>query len=180
MRRLAARSGFSHELGDHPEDAQASSFVLPGFCPAVYPFFKDCLSRTSRLPQQTGTLDAHLNESCANAVPSESWLPRAHGFSRKSRGLGVVSMRRADSWRSAGMRMPHYERAIRSSGAPDSRAACAPTMGIYARSVGARDSSVYHLSRRQTPTAAPSLRGSLAPSNSPARECTMAPACPIT
>jgi hypothetical protein len=22
--------------------------VLPGFCPAVYPFFKDCLSRTSR------------------------------------------------------------------------------------------------------------------------------------
>jgi hypothetical protein len=36
--------------GDHPEDAQGLlDVVLPGFCPAVYPFVRDCLSRTSRL-----------------------------------------------------------------------------------------------------------------------------------
>jgi hypothetical protein len=86
-----ARVGISPPQGDHPEDAQGLLVVvLPGFCPAVYPFVRDCLSRTSRPPKQTGTLDAHFSYSIANAVPGASRLPRAHECCGKRRDLGVV------------------------------------------------------------------------------------------
>jgi hypothetical protein len=88
---LFARFGISLPQGDHPEDAQGLlDVVLPGFCPAVYPFVRDCLSRTSRPPKQTGTLDAHFIYSTANAVPNASRLLRAHECCGKHRGLGVV------------------------------------------------------------------------------------------
>src|ERR1700676_5298429 len=92
MRRLIASFGIFPKLG-RPSRGRVSllDIVLPGFCPAVYPFFKDCLSRTSRPPKQAGTLDAHLIDICANVVPSASRLLRAHGFSIKSRGVGVAS-----------------------------------------------------------------------------------------
>jgi hypothetical protein len=64
--------------------------VLPGFYPAVYPCFKDCLSRTSHPPKQAGTLDAHLIYCCANAVPGEACFARLHGFPGKSQRLRVV------------------------------------------------------------------------------------------
>src|SRR5258708_29714753 len=82
---------FFPRLG-RPSRGRASllDIVLPGFCPAVYPFFKDCLSRTSRPPQHAGTLDAHLTNSCPTILPTSSRLLPAPGFTGKTVGLDVV------------------------------------------------------------------------------------------
>src|SRR5258708_32320794 len=103
MRRLIASFGIFPKLG-RPSRGRVSllDIVLPGFCPAVYPFFKDCLSRTSRPPKQAGTLDAHLIYSCANVVPNASRLLRAHGFTGKSGGLDVVPTHRGLEHRRTG------------------------------------------------------------------------------
>jgi hypothetical protein len=162
-RSLFARFGISPPQGDHPEDAQGLlDVVLPGFCPAVYPFVRDCLSRTSRPPKQTGTLDAHFIWNIANAVPNASRLPRAHECCGKHRGLSDVPTTADQGGRCREAPSSHYQRAIADHSASDSRANCW-VLNLLGRQL-------------QHPIAAPSLRGSLAPWNPCELEYTIAPA----
>src|SRR5271154_1621546 len=111
--------------------------------------------KPSRNPRRT------FDWSIANAVPNASQLPRVGGSRGKRRDLGVVPASRTAAPVVRGALFSHYERAIDCCDAPDSRAICRYT--TYC----------------QQPTAAPSLRGSLAPWNPCALEYTIAPAWPM-
>ena len=63
----------------------SSTLISRAFIPPCILKLKDCLSRTSRLAQQAGTLDAHFIEDCANGVPSAPISQRMNGFAVKHR-----------------------------------------------------------------------------------------------
>ena len=91
IEETVANFGIFPPQGDHPEDARASSTLISrAFIPPCILDVKDCLSRTSRLTKQAGTLDAHFICCRANAVPEASRFARPHGFRRKLQGLRVV------------------------------------------------------------------------------------------
>ena len=98
--------------GDHPEDTHLLDVALPGFYPAVYPWFKDCLSRTSHPPQQAGTLDAHFFFLLCKCRACSITLATGVGISWKSRGFCVAPMHRMRSAGRAPTPLPHHDRAV--------------------------------------------------------------------